>query len=264
MKDNSKKHNKTVCITGAGGGIGRAIAIEMNKEGYNVACADINLEGLNQTIQLLTNEKSQAIALKTDVTNVIEIKKMVNEVVKTFNSLDVMVNNAGVTRASKIEDLNEKDWDWIFDVNAKGTFFCMQEAAKQMIKQDTGGRIINMSSNGAKGFVDVSNAIYAASKGAVLSMTKTAAQQLGKYGITVNSICPGVTLTDILEKIIETRAKEQNKSRDEVLKHYLRDVPTGQANDPREIALMVLFLSSEGGKNISGQSYNIDGGVVPS
>ena len=264
MKDNIKKHNKTVCITGAGGGIGRAIAIEMNKEGYNVACADINLEGLNQTIQLLSNEKSQAIALKTDVTNVIDIKKMVNEVVKTFKSLDVMVNNAGVTRASKIEDLNEKDWDWIFDVNAKGTFFCMQEAAKQMIKQQTGGRIINMSSNGAKGFVDVSNAIYAASKGAVLSMTKTAAQQLGKYGITVNSICPGVTLTDILEKIIETRAKEQNKTRDETLKHYLRDVPTGQANDPREIAMMVLFLSSEGGRNISGQSYNIDGGAVPS
>ena len=264
MKDNIKKHNKTVCITGAGGGIGRAIAIEMNKEGYNVACADINLEGLNQTIHLLSNKKSQAIALKTDVTNVIDIKKMVNEVVKIFESLDVMVNNAGVTRASKIEDLNEKDWDWIFDVNAKGTFFCMQEAAKQMIKQQTGGRIINMSSNGAKGFVDVSNAIYAASKGAVLSMTKTAAQQLGKYGITVNSICPGVTLTDILEKIIETRAKEQNKTRDETLKHYLRDVPTGQANDPREIALMVLFLSSEGGRNISGQSYNIDGGAVPS
>ena len=121
-----------------------------------------------------------------------------------------------------------------------------------------------MSSNGAKGFVDVSNVIYAASKGAVLSMTKTAAQQLGKYGITVNSICPGVTLTDILEKIMATRAKEQNKTREQVLKHYLRDVPTGKANEPREIALMVMFLSSEGGRNISGQSYNIDGGVVPS
>ena len=154
--------------------------------------------------------------------------------------------------------------NWIFEVNAKGTFFCFQEAAKQMIKQKTGGRIINMSSNGAKGFVDVSNAIYAASKGAVLSMTKTAAQQLGKYGFSVYSICPGVTFSDILEKIIATRAKEQNKTREEVLKHYLRDVPTGQANDPREIALMVKFLSSEGGRNISGQSYNIDGGVVPS
>jgi len=264
MEENNKIQNKTVCITGAGGGIGRAIAIEMNKEGYNVACADINLDGLNQTIQLLSNNRSQAIALKTDVSNVFDIKKMVNEVVKTFNSLDIMVNNAGVTRAAKIEDLNEKDWNWIFDVNAKGTFFCMQEAAKQMIKQKTGGRIINMSSNGAKGFVDVSNAIYAASKGAVISMTKTAAQQLGKYGITVNSICPGVTLTDILEKIVETRAIEQNKTREEVLKHYLRNVPTGQANDPKEIALMVLFLSSEGGRNISGQSYNIDGGAVPS
>ena len=264
MEENNKNQNKTVCITGAGGGIGRAVAIEMNNAGYNVACADINLNGLNKTLELLNNNDCKSIALRTDITNVLDIKKMINEVIKSFGSLDVMVNNAGVTRAAKIEDLTEQDWDWIFDVNAKGTFFCLQEAAKQMIKQKTGGRIINMSSNGAKGFVDVSNAIYAASKGSVLSMTKTAAQQLGKYGITVNAICPGVTLTDILEKIIKTRAKEQNKTRDEVLKHYLRDVPTGQANKPREIALMVLFLSSEGGRNITGQSYNIDGGVVPS
>ena len=264
MEENKKNQNKTVCITGAGGGIGRAVAIEMNNAGYNVACADINLNGLNKTLELLNNNDCKSIALRTDITNVLDIKKMINEVIKSFGSLDVMVNNAGVTRAAKIEDLTEQDWDWIFDVNAKGTFFCLQEAAKQMIKQKTGGRIINMSSNGAKGFVDVSNAIYAASKGSVLSMTKTAAQQLGKYGITVNAICPGVTLTDILEEIIKTRAKEQNKTRDEVLKHYLRDVPTGQANKPREIALMVLFLSSEGGRNITGQSYNIDGGVVPS
>ena len=259
-----KNKIKTVCITGAAGGIGRAIAIEMNKAGFNVACVDLNVEGLNNTIKLLKNGKTKNLALNINISKVSEIQKMIKMVIEKFGTLDVMVNNAGVTRAAKIEDLNENDWNWIVDVNAKGTFFCLQEAAKQMIKQKTGGRIINMSSNGAKGFVDVSNVIYAASKGAVLSMTKTAAQQLGKYGITVNSICPGVTLTDILEKIIETRAIEQKKTREEVLKHYLRDVPTGQANDPREIALMVLFLSSEGGKNISGQSYNIDGGVVPS
>ena len=262
MKKLTNNKIKTACITGAGGGIGQAIAVEMCKAGFNVVCVDINIEGLNNTMKML--DKNKSLALIVDITNVIEIKEMIKSVVDKFGILDVMVNNAGVTRAAKIEDLNENDWNWIVDVNAKGTFFCLQEAAKQMIKQKVGGRIINMSSNGAKGFVDVSNVIYAASKGAVLSMTKTAAQQLGKYGITVNSICPGVTLTDILEKIIETRADEQNKTRDQVLKHYLRDVPTGQANDPREIALMVLFLSSEGGKNISGQSYNIDGGVIPS
>ena len=264
MKNIVKNKARTVCITGAGGGIGRAIAIEMNNASFNVALVDLNVEGLKKTIKLLKNHQSSHLSLNIDITKVSEIKKMVKMVIEKFGSLDVMVNNAGVTRAAKIEDLNENDWNWIVDVNAKGTFFCLQEAAKQMIKQKSGGRIINMSSNGAKGFVDVSNVIYAASKGAVLSMTKTAAQQLGKHGITVNSICPGVTLTDILEKIIATRANEQNKTREEVLKHYLRDVPTGQANEPREIALMVLFLSSEGGKNISGQSYNIDGGVIPS
>ena len=149
MEENNKNQNKTVCITGAGGGIGRAIAIEMNIAGYNVACADINLNGLNKTLEFLNNNDCKSIALRTDITNVLDIKKMINEIIKSFGSLDVMVNIAGVTRAAKIEDLTEQDWDWIFDVNAMGTFFCLQEAAKQMIKQKTGGRIINMSSNGA-------------------------------------------------------------------------------------------------------------------
>ena len=122
-------------------------------------------------------------------------------------------------------DLTEKDWDWIHNVNAKGTFFCLQIAADQMIKQNKGGRIINMASVGGKGFVDVSNAIYAASKGAVISLTKTAAQELAKYEITVNSICPGITYTNILSDIVKKRASEQNKTEEEIMKHYVRDIP---------------------------------------
>ena len=161
-------------------------------------------------------------------------------------------------------DLTEEDWHWIHNVNAKGTFFCLQETARQMIKQKSGGRIINMASVGGKGFVDVSNAIYAASKGAVISLTKTAAQELGKYEITVNAICPGITHTNILSNIIKKRSLEQNKTESEIIKHYVRDIPLGRANEPEDIAAMVVFLSSEGAKNISGQSYNIDGGLIPS
>ena len=126
-----------------------------------------------------------------------------------------------------------------------------------MIKQNKGGRIINMASVGGKGFVDVSNAIYAASKGAVISLTKTAAQELAKYEITVNSICPGITYTNILSDIVKKRASEQNKTEEEIMKHYVRDIPLKRPNNPEDIASMVVFLSSEGARNISGQSYNV-------
>jgi NAD(P)-dependent dehydrogenase (short-subunit alcohol dehydrogenase family) len=255
---------KNVCITGAGNGIGKAIAIAMSKEGYNVICADINFEEAKKTVEIISSNNGSGLAIKTDVTNILDIKDMVNKVVEQFGSLDIMVNNAGVTRTSSIMDLNEKDWDWIHNVNAKGTFFCLQTAAYQMIKQETGGRIINMASVGGKGFVDVSNAIYAASKGAVISLTKTAAQELGKYDITVNAICPGITHTNILSNIVKKRALEQDKSEEDIMKYYVRDIPLKRPNYPEDIAAMVVFLSSEGARNISGQSYNVDGGLIPS
>ena len=255
---------KNVCITGAGNGIGKAIAIAMSKEGYNVICADIDFEEAKKTVEIISSNNGSGLALKTDVTNVLDIKDMVNKVVEQFGSLDILVNNAGVTRTSSILDLNEKDWDWIHNVNAKGTFFCLQTAAYQMIKQETGGRIINMASVGGKGFVDVSNAIYAASKGAVISLTKTAAQELGKYDITVNAICPGITHTNILSNIVKKRALEQDKSEEDIMKYYVRDIPLKRPNYPEDIAAMVVFLSSEGARNISGQSYNVDGGLIPS
>ena len=255
---------KNVCITGAGNGIGKAIAIAMSNEGYNVACADIDLKQAQDTVDLISNKQNSGIAVATDVTKVFDIKNMINKTVEAFGSLDILVNNAGVTRTSNIMDLTEKDWDWIHNVNAKGTFFCLQVAASQMIKQNKGGRIINMASVGGKGFVDVSNAIYAASKGAVISLTKTAAQELAKHEITVNAICPGITHTNILSGIVKKRALEQNKSEEEIMKHYVRDIPLKRPNEPEDIAEMVVFLSSKGARNISGQSYNVDGGLIPS
>jgi len=256
--------SKNICITGAGNGIGRAIAIAMSKQGYNVACVDIDIDHASETLELILSQNGSGLAIKADVTNNLDIEYMIKSVVDAFGSLDVMVNNAGVTRTSNIMDLTEKDWNWIHDVNAKGTFFCLQIAAKQMIKQGSGGRIINMASVGGKGFVDVSNAIYAASKGAVISLTKTAAQELGKYKITVNAICPGITHTNILSGIVKKRSLEQGKTEAEIMKYYVRDIPLGRPNDPEDIAAMAVFLSSEGAKNISGQSYNVDGGLIPS
>ena len=259
-----KKAFKNACVTGAGNGIGRSIAISLNNEGYNVVCADIDIKALNETLQQMSNKKCKKIKIKCNVSILKDIDKMIAKTVKEFGSLDIMVNNAGVTKSLSLFDLDEKHWEWMNNINAKGTFFCLQKSAKQMIKQGHGGRIINMSSVGAKGFVDVSNAIYAGTKGAILSMTKTSSQELGEHNINVNSICPAPTYTDIVKKLVEKRAKEKKISKQKMIEYYMRNVPLGRFNETEDISSMVLFLCSDGARNITGQSFNIDGGLIPS
>ena len=253
--------NKVALITGGASGLGLATAEALAGSGSKVMLLDLNEDNVKAAVEKLGSDSSYVIANVTDESSV---QSAIDKTVEEFGSIDILVNNAGVTRTSNIMDLTEKDWDWIHNVNAKGTFFSLQAAASQMIKQNQGGRIINMASVGGKGFVDVSNAIYAASKGAVISLTKTAAQELAKYEITVNAICPGITHTNILSSIVKKRALEQNKSEEEIMKHYVRDIPLQRPNEPEDIAEMVVFLSSKGARNISGQSYNIDGGLIPS
>lgn len=249
---------KNVCITGAGNGIGRSIAVLMNLRGFNVACVDKDFYGLEITINKMTNHKCKKIAIKADISDIIKITPIIENTVENFGSIDILINNAGVYKSSDLMNLDEDDWDWMNNINAKASFFCLQAAAKQMIKQGKGGRIINMSSIGANGFVDVSNVIYAVTKGAILSMTRTASQELGKYNINVNSICPGPTYTKIVKKLVEDRAKKENKKEEEVLNYYMKDLPLKRFNEPEDIASLVIFLTSEGARNITGQSFNID------
>jgi NAD(P)-dependent dehydrogenase (short-subunit alcohol dehydrogenase family) len=161
-------------------------------------------------------------------------------------------------------DLTEQDWDWMHRVNAKGVFFCLQGAARQMIVQGGGGRIINIASIAGRGFAGTSNAAYAASKGAVISLTKTASQQLARHDITVNSVCPGVTRTEIVNSLVATRAKEIGVTEDQMIEEVTKEIPLRRANDPEDIAAMVVFLASSGARNITGQCYNVDGGLMTS
>jgi NAD(P)-dependent dehydrogenase (short-subunit alcohol dehydrogenase family) len=165
-------------------------------------------------------------------------------------------------------DLTEADWDRIHRVNAKGVFFCLQRAAREMIKQfetdGAGGRIINIASISGRGYAGASNAAYAASKGAVISLTKMAAQQLGRYNINVNAICPGVTRTELGARNAITRAAERGITVEELLAEQEAGIPIRRANTPDDIAAMAVFLASPGSRNVTGQSYNVDGGLVPS
>jgi NAD(P)-dependent dehydrogenase (short-subunit alcohol dehydrogenase family) len=260
--------HKIVLVTGAGAGIGRAIAVVLAESGATVAAADIEIAAAQRTAADCTGPNRRSVAIEADCGDVASIDQMVGRIVDEFGRLDLIVNNAGVTRYAYIMDLTEADWDRIHRVNARGVFFCLQRAARQMIKQfeedGSGGRIINMASISGRGYQGASNAAYAASKGAVIALTKMAAQQLGRFNIAVNAICPGVTRTELGARNAVDRAAERGISVDELYAQQEAGIPLRRANTPDDIAAMALFLASPGARNITGQSYNVDGGLIPS
>jgi NAD(P)-dependent dehydrogenase (short-subunit alcohol dehydrogenase family) len=261
--------HKIALVTGAGAGIGRAIALLLAENGASVAAADIDAAAAQRTAaDCAGSNNRRSLAIEADCGDVASIDRMVGRTVDEFGRLDVIVNNAGVTRYAYIMDLTEADWDRIHRVNAKGVFFCLQRAARQMIAQfeedGSGGRIINMASISGRGYQGASNAAYAASKGAVIALTKMAAQQLGRYNIAVNAICPGVTRTELGARNAVGRAAERGITVEELYAQQEAGIPIGRANTPDDIAAMALFLASPGARNITGQSYNVDGGLVPS
>jgi NAD(P)-dependent dehydrogenase (short-subunit alcohol dehydrogenase family) len=255
--------DQVALVTGAGAGIGAAIALALAKEGAAVACADIDEGAARGTAEKAAAQGVRTLAIRADCGDVPSIDALVARAVAEFGRLDVMINNAGVTRHAYIMDLTEEDWDRIHRINAKGVFFCLQRAARQMIPQG-GGRIINIASIAGRGYIGTSNAAYAASKGAVISLTRTAAQQLGRHNINVNAICPGVTLTDLVNRMLTERAEARGKTLDEALADAQRPIPIGRANTPEDIAAMAVFLASPGARNVTGQAYNVDGGLVTS
>ena len=251
---------RTVLVTGAGSGIGRASALAFAEAGYRVAAADLDETAAGATAEAAG---AGAIAVQADVGEVVEIDRMVSTVVAEFGHLDAILNNAGVTRGAYIMNITEDDWDRMHRVNAKGVFFCLQRAAQEMIPRRE-GRIINIASIAGRGFAGTSNAAYAASKGAVISLTKTAAQQLARHNINVNSICPGVTMTEMVSALVSQRAEKEGISLDDAIAKAVRPIPLRRANDPADIAAMAVFLASPGARNITGQCYNVDGGLVTS
>ncbi len=252
-----------VLVTGAGGGIGEAVALAMAEAGADVSVADIDMGRAEAVVSRAEAHGVKAFAMQVDCGDIKQIDAMIEGAVSNMERLDVIVNNAGVTRNAFIMDIDEADWDRMHRVNSKGVFFAMQRAARQMIEQGE-GRIINMASIAGRGFSATSNAAYAASKGAVLAMTYVAAHQLGPKKINVNAICPGVTFTDLVDKLIEDRAEEQGRTVDEMREIFERPIPIRRGNDPSDVAALAVFLASPGARNISGQGYNVDGGLINS
>ncbi len=255
-------NGKVALVTGAGQGIGEACAVALSEAGATVIAADIDTAKAAAVAQAIAAHQRRSLAITADVGDVAAIQGMVDRAIEAFGRIDILVNNAGVTRRADIMDITEADWDRIYRVNAKGVFFCLQAVARTMIPRRE-GRIINIASIAGKGYAGTSNAAYAASKGAVISLTKTAAQQLGPHNITVNAVCPGITRTALSDANLAVRAQQEGLTLAAMEEQRNSVIPLKRANDPADIASMVVFLGTPGARNISGLSINVDGGVTP-
>jgi len=241
---------KVAVVTGSSRGIGRAIAIKFAREGASVVVNSRHKEDAEKVVKEILSEGGKAVAVEGDVSQARDMKKLVDAAVKNFGKLDIFVNNAGVVSFSNFLDLKEEDWDATMAVDLKGVFLGTQMAAKQMIKQGRGGKIINISS--IAGFIGFPRlAHYCAAKAGVIELTKETAIELAPYKINVNSIGPGVISTD-MTKEIEKDPKQ--------MKQTLARIPLGRFGEPEEIANVAAFLASDEADYITGEVVFVDGG----
>ena len=253
-----KLENKIAVITGAGRGMGHAMAVRFAREGAQVVVAEVDETSAKQTFEEIGRRGMLAL---TDMSKVADINALIERTVATFGRVDILVNNAGVTKSLGFFDVTEADWDWMYSINARGLFFCMQRAAREMVKQKA-GKIINIASIAGKGFRGTSNIAYAGTKGAVIAMTRIGASQLARDNINVNAICPGATRTHMYETLQQEMVTRRGLNVEEANRRLDAMIPLGRSNAPDDIANMACFLASAEADNITGQSFNVDGGLV--
>ncbi|KAJ6493216.1 acetoin reductase family protein [Mycena sanguinolenta] len=250
-------------VTGAGQGIGRAIALRLASDGFDLAVNDIvsNAGSLTQVVNHIKTEGRVASAHIADVSKENEVQNMVEEVVRVHGGLDVMVANAGVCTWGAIFDTTVEEWDRMMTVNARGTFLCYKYAALQMVSQGRGGRIIGASSvNGKKGSGFTS--AYSAAKFAVRGLTQAAAMEFGSHGITVNAYAPGIIETDMMRYIDACHAEATGGTPGAYIQNLKETAgPLKKNGTPDDIAGLVSYIASKESHFVTGQSISIDGGT---
>jgi 3-oxoacyl-[acyl-carrier protein] reductase len=246
------KTNSVAMVTGAGSGIGKAVAMTLARAGYALVLNDVVQKAGEQTLQEIQGAGGKALFLQADVSDVTQVRRMFEEAKRQFDRIDVLVNNAGVPGAfSLLVDMPDETWHKTITVHLNGTFYCLREAARLMLASGF-GRIVNIAS--IAGIMGTpGSGEYGAAKAGIINLTKTAAKELGPYNITVNAIAPGMVGTPTNLKL-----KEKGSP---FIQTAIEGTPTGRMTTPEEIADLIVFLSSAGAGNINGQVICVDGGA---
>lgn len=241
---------KTAIVTGASRGIGRAIALLLGEEGAKVV---VNYSGSEakaaEVVETITKAGGEAIAFQANISEADQVKAMIDATMEAFGSIDMLVNNAGITRDNLLMRMKEDEWDDVININLKGVFLCTKAVTRQMMKQRS-GKIVNLASIvGVTGNPGQAN--YVAAKAGVIGLTKTTAKELATRNITVNAVAPGFITTDMTDALPED-VKEQ----------MLSAIPLGKLGSSEDVAGAVAFLLSSDADYITGQTIHVDGGMV--
>lgn len=247
--------DKVAIVTGGARGIGKGISIIMAKQGASVAIADILEEEAKKTVEEIEKQGGKAMAVKTDITDLEQVKQTVAKVKEEFGPVDILVNNAGWDRITPFIKTTPDLWEKVIAINYKGVINFVYTVIPDMMKRNT-GRIISIASDAAR-VGSTGEAVYSGAKGAVISFSKTMARELARNKITVNVICPGPTPTPLLDEI-----KESDEFARKILSGMERYIPLGRLGSPEDIACAVVFFASDEANFITGQTLSVSGGLT--
>lgn len=248
--DATELQGKVAIVTGAGQGMGRACAVRLANAGASIVVNDIALEAATATTASLLQENDvPSIAVQGDVTKKADTNRIVQEALKNFGNIHILVNNAGVLRPTPVIDIEEEEWDWVVDVNLKGTYMCSR-AVLPFMRKAGWGRIVNFSSTAGKKYSTVGGAHYTAAKAGILGFTRHLAYEEANNGITVNSVCPGLIDTEMVTNTVGVKRAQD----------FAQTFPIQRLGRPDEVAELVAFLASDRASYITGAALDINGG----
>ena len=249
MTHTKEFEGKVAIVTGAGQGMGRAVAERLAAAGALVSVNDIDADSAERTVSVLQKGGAEAVAAPGSVTSTQQVSDMLDLTLSRFGKVHILVNNAGVLRPTKVIDIEEDEWDFVVDVNLKGTYLCSRAVLPTM-RENGWGRIVNFSSTAGKNVSTVGGAHYTAAKAGILGFTRHLAKEEAAHGVTVNSVCPGLIDTEMVRKTIDGART----------KMYADSFPIQRLGQPSEVAELVAFLASDRAAYITGASLDINGG----
>ena len=249
MIDSTEFKGKVAIITGAGQGMGRAVAERLAAGGAMLVVNDLNPETSDRTAAALKESGSEAMSVPGNVTSSQDVKRIVESAIERYGTIHILINNAGILRPTSVIDIEEDEWDMVVNGNLKSTYLCSRAVLPTMRKAGW-GRIVNFSSTAGKNVSTVGGAHYTSAKAGILGFTRHLAKEEAGYGITVNSVCPGLIDTEMVRSTID----------DERAKAYTDSFPIARLGEPSEVAELVAFLASDRAAYITGASLDINGG----